>query len=117
MIVIDRDERRVVRVHLQTESDRDRLADVFRHAATNDGRRLDLAKQDGFICRDLKAFVLAVVDKMRFEAVSVRNNTVTWTKTSGGWLEAAELASALSGPSHQILGDGDATVEVHLGAG
>jgi hypothetical protein len=53
---------------------------------------------------------------MRLETVSISNEQVSWTKTKEGWLEACDLVNGLTRHSHQILGDGDATVEVELGA-
>jgi hypothetical protein len=119
MIAVDRHEvgdGSVIRIRLNNEVDRSRLVSVFMRLADGEVRTLDLAEQDGFSCADMKAFVLGIVSKMRLETVSISNEQVSWTKTKEGWLEACDLVNGLTRHSHQILGDGDATVEVELGA-
>src|SRR5438105_2151643 len=105
----------VIRIDLHNEVERNRLASVFHLVAKT--RPLDLARQDGFLCAGIETFVLGVVGKMHLETVSVRDKQVNWTKTAEGWLEASDLVNGLTMSSHQILGDGDATIEVELGAG
>ena len=107
----------VIRIGLHNEVERNRLASVFHLVAKGEARRLDLARQDGFLCAGIETFFLGVVGKMHLETVSVRDKKVNWTKTAEGWLEASDLVHGLTMSSHQILGDGDATIEVELGAG
>jgi hypothetical protein len=119
MIEVDRYERDhgfVVRIRLHDEVEKNRLTSVF-HLMAGGERPLDLARQEGFRCADIDTFLLGVVGKMHLETVSIRNKEVNWTKTAEGWLEASDLVNGLTSASHQILGDGDATVEVELGAG
>jgi hypothetical protein len=120
MIKVDYYERNndfVIRIRLHNEMERDRLASVFHLMAEGEARPLDLARQDGFSFTGIETLLLGVVDKMRLETVTVRDKEVNWAKTAEGWLEAFDLVNGLTGSSHQILGDGDATIEVELGAG
>jgi len=107
----------VIRIRLRDEVERNRLASVLRRVATGEARSLDLARQDGFLSAGIETLLLGVADKMRLETVTVRDKEVSWTKTAEGWLEAFDLVNGLIGTSHQILGDGDAVIEVELGAG
>jgi hypothetical protein len=119
MIEVDyykRDDGFVIRIHLHNEVERDRLAHVFQRMAERQ-ETSDLAREDGFRFGGIGVFLLGIVDKMRLEGVSVRNKEVNWSKTAEGWIEASGLVNGLTRSSHQILGDGDATIEVEFGAG
>jgi hypothetical protein len=50
--------------------------------------------------------------QIQYENSDADGKVLVWSRHDEGWLECAEKIAALSGPSHQFMGSGEAEIEL-----